>query len=671
MQQTRPVYPALPYRPDIDGLRGLSVLFVVGYHAFPEWLRGGFVGVDVFFVISGYLITHIVLASIASARWSLANFYRRRVARLFPAMLVVLACSMVLGWFALYAAEYRQLGKHAAGGAGFLANWIFWSEAGYFDNSAATKPLLHLWSLAVEEQFYLLWPVALWLLVRTRMPLGGWLAGGVLLSFATGVWLTHVDPATAFFVSHARFWELGIGALLAHRQAVGRPAGPNFAGGIPLSCPMPAAKTMTNIASGLGLGLIVSSVAWFTGDVPYPGWRALLPVLGAVLVIAAGPAAWPNRALLSHPWLVWTGLVSFPLYLWHWPTLSFAHIVNAGVPHASVRAILVVLSGGLAWITYRWVEMPLRHGIADRYRLPALVSAMALAGGVGLAVFWLEGVPQRFPNASLLEQRMADWDYPSPGMVRTEVQGVPVHRVGGHGPTTLFFGDSNVEQYGPRISALLHDQDGSGRSALFLTQGGAAPIDRITRNDGFTTSTDNFMKVAAHPQVDRVVIAAAWSLYFYGDKAGLGLSGPLLPRYFADGESLEHPPGQRLAVQRLAEMVGQLVQQGKHVYLVDGIPAGKEFLAATRTSPRRLFLQDTALNEVLQTAPLAQVQQRLEAGTAVLTRVATLTGATLIRPLKTLCPADSCTTVQHKDAGHLRASFVRASVDYLDVTVAP
>lgn len=159
------------YRPDIDGLRAVAILFVVGFHAFPNWVHGGFIGVDIFFVISGYLISTIIIGSLERDSFSFVEFYIRRINRIFPALLLVLIACFSFGWYALLADEYKQLGKHIAGGAGFISNFLFWNESGYFDNAAETKPLLHLWSLGIEEQFYLAWPLLLWLVWKNKLNL--------------------------------------------------------------------------------------------------------------------------------------------------------------------------------------------------------------------------------------------------------------------------------------------------------------------------------------------------------------------------------------------------------------------------------------------------------------------------------------------------------------------
>src|SRR5579859_3935441 len=258
----------IKYRPDVDGLRAVAVISVVIFHAFPTLLSGGFVGVDVFFVISGYLITSIIVSDLDDGRFSFATFYTRRIRRLFPALLVVLAACLVAGWFLLLPDEYQQLGKHVAGGAAFIANFIFWKEANYFDTSANTKILLHLWSLGVEEQYYLIWPALVLAVRKTRFNLA--LISIVLLvgSFAISVHSAATNPPAAFYSPLSRFWELLAGGLLAYFTQL-RPV---------LRKPLPL--VLCEAMALLGALLLAVAIVKITPKTTFPGWWALLPVLG-------------------------------------------------------------------------------------------------------------------------------------------------------------------------------------------------------------------------------------------------------------------------------------------------------------------------------------------------------------------------------------------------------
>ncbi|VVE90391.1 acyltransferase family protein [Pandoraea bronchicola] len=369
------------YRADIDGLRAVAVLSVLVFHAFPAALPGGFVGVDVFFVISGYLITSILVNQIDSGRYSILDFYARRVRRIFPALGLVLAASLTFGWISLLPDEFAALGRHVAGGAAFVSNFVLRGEAGYFDTSGEMKPLLHLWSLGVEEQFYLVWPLMLYAVSRFRMPRYLMLLIGLVTSFSISVWLTHRSPVYAFYHPLPRFWELLVGGALA--------CAPRF------SSTLQKNGKLADGAAALGIAGVIGAIALLNSDSLFPGWRALFPVVGSALIIGAGPAAWLNRKLLAHPIAVSLGLISYPLYLWHWPLLSFANILFAGAPPVPVRIGLLVVALLLAYLTYRLVELPLRTKPRILAKPAVLCAVVWCCGVVGFMVLSNGGVASR------------------------------------------------------------------------------------------------------------------------------------------------------------------------------------------------------------------------------------------------------------------------------------
>ena len=371
------------YRADIDGLRALAVLSVVAFHAFPTRLAGGFIGVDIFFVISGFLISTIIFGNLRNGSFSYLEFYRRRIRRIFPALVVVLLACLVLGWFGLLAGEYQQVGRHTLGGVGFISNLMLWSEAGYdyFNTASESKPLLHLWSLAIEEQFYIIWPLLLVLLWKHRWNFVAVACGIALVSFAFNVLSFPEHAQAAFYSPLSRFWELIIGGLLAYAL-------------------MHRADSMTryaNAQSALGMALIAAGLVFINNARAFPGWWALLPTLGAALLIWAGPLAWLNRTVLSNPVAVWFGKISYPLYLWHWPLLSLALLWNSEeMPAGPVRLGLVLLAIALAWLTYKFIELPIRVG--NRGSTPQLVGAFCLVGLLAMPIVLLNGFPGRDIN---------------------------------------------------------------------------------------------------------------------------------------------------------------------------------------------------------------------------------------------------------------------------------
>ncbi len=391
------------YRPDIDGLRAVAVLSVVAFHAFPDWLKGGFIGVDVFFVISGFLISSIIFENLDRGTFSFSEFYARRIKRIFPALLVILIASYALGWFVLLSDEYKQLGKHIAAGAGFVSNFVLWNESGYFDNAAETKPLLHLWSLGIEEQFYIVWPFALWLAWKVRFNLLAITGAITVASFGLNIAGAGHDAVATFYSPQTRFWELLAGTLLAWFALYKKTA---YAS-LKLKMNLWLAKVqkrekldgggeaLPNILSLLGCLLLTYGYWRIDKNLSFPGYWALLPVLGAALIILAGSKAWLNRNILSNRLAVWVGLISFPLYLWHWPLLTFARIATSETPTQKMRIAAVLLSVVLAWLTYKLIEQPVRFGRHGRAMVTSLITLMAMIGFVGGNTYSRDGLKYR------------------------------------------------------------------------------------------------------------------------------------------------------------------------------------------------------------------------------------------------------------------------------------
>ena len=374
------------YRRDIDGLRAIAVLAVVGFHAAPGKIPGGFIGVDIFFVISGYLITTIIIKNLEKGSFSFIEFYRRRIRRIFPALIVVLLASLVAGSLLLTPEQYENLGKHIAGGAGFYSNFLLWTESGYFDSTSEMKPLLHLWSLSIEEQFYIVWPLLLWLLFTRKI---SWLGTSiiiVLLSFSLNAYTASNDATAAFYSPMARSWELLAGALLAYV----------FVHKINHS--LYGHDVLINTISFAGAAFIVTGFYIIDKHRAFPGWWAVLPVLGTMLLILAGPQALINRFVLSNRLLVWFGLISYPLYLTHWPILSFLRIMESGEIAQVYRIYAVAVSIGLAWLIFNFVEKPIRFGGYSRVKIISLISSMAIIGIYGFYVYSQHGIVARISS---------------------------------------------------------------------------------------------------------------------------------------------------------------------------------------------------------------------------------------------------------------------------------
>lgn len=394
------------YRSDIDGLRAVAVFAVFIFHAFPGYMKGGFVGVDIFFVISGFLISSIIFSHLAEGTFSFIEFYSRRIRRIYPVLITVLAACLVYGWFFLLNDDYELLGKHVAGGAGFISNIILWFESGYFDNAAQTKPLLHLWSLGIEEQFYIIWPLFLWLAWKKRLNLFTITVVIAILSFSLNLYLYKSHSVADFFSPLTRFWELLCGAMLAwanlhHKEKLSslKQKLNNWITKIFSFHKDQQYQIVNHMMSILGAILLIVAL-FITKEHHFPGKWALLPVLATVLLIAAGNEGYFNQKILSNKVLVWFGLISYPMYLWHWPLITLPHITQGEIP-LWMRFATFPVCILFAWLTTRFIENPLRFGNHYKTKVIGLFIMMLFIGIIGFVIYKKEGIPSRLPTEFL------------------------------------------------------------------------------------------------------------------------------------------------------------------------------------------------------------------------------------------------------------------------------
>jgi peptidoglycan/LPS O-acetylase OafA/YrhL len=381
---------SIRYRPDIDGLRAVAVMAVLAYHAFPRLVPGGFAGVDIFFVISGYLISGIIYQRMLENRFSIATFYARRILRIFPALIVVVLATFIAGCFVLSAAQMEALGANIAGAAAFVQNFVLREQiVGYFDPGADRLPLLHLWSLGIEEQYYIAWPVTLLLIARWEARLVAIVAAVALASFLACVLTPSLDAALAFYSPLTRAWELFAGSALALWQ------GKRFVGSYLSDGGFQQYGTVVAIAALSGIGVAFWA---FNAGTSWPGFFTLVPVLAAAALIAT-TNTFVHRRLLSARPMVFVGLISYPLYLWHFPLIAYAKLqYGEGMP-APVTCGLLVVSALLAWLTYRFIERPLRFGKPPiRLKTATLLAGMAATGLIGIVAGSTRGLPVRFPQ---------------------------------------------------------------------------------------------------------------------------------------------------------------------------------------------------------------------------------------------------------------------------------
>lgn len=513
--QPRPASPAKSeirphYRPDIDGLRAVAIFSVVAYHASERVLPGGFVGVDIFFVISGFLISSLIFKELDTGGFRFGDFYIRRVRRIFPALILMLTASLIGAHFVLTAAEQAQLDKHVAAGCAFVANLVQWLEAGYFDTDARLKPLLHLWSLGIEEQFYIFWPIAAVLLWRRRFGLV--VLTLALLSFLFNIWRTPYHPVSAFYLPVGRAWELLLGSLLAYQQHQDANAGPRgfrFFSRLQFS--------IKDAASLVAVALLVTAFAAISPASQFPGWWALLPCIGAGLLIWAGETAWFNARILSHPLAVFIGLISYPLYLWHWPLLSFLRIVSSTEPPVAARLGAVAAAFLLAALTYRFVELPLRASRLPRGLMVAtLSSAMLVVAAVGLYGYLhnQNAMPKRPPFAVSGCDPLMARDTPLYRYCR--ILGDPAQK-----KTFMLWGDSHANSWAVAIATVAQQKHAR---VIEISHPGCPPMLGVRRslNSGqgaacFSFALANAVMDEIHKiQPEQIFLVARWSLYTKG-----------------------------------------------------------------------------------------------------------------------------------------------------------
>jgi peptidoglycan/LPS O-acetylase OafA/YrhL len=528
------------YRPDIDGLRALAVGAVVIYHAAPAAAPGGFVGVDIFFVISGYLISTILYENLEAGRFSLVDFYFRRALRILPALVVVLFASFLVAYRWLLADEMDAFGRSLLAGSAFVANIEFLRDSNYFSGLAILKPLLHLWSLSVEEQFYLVWPLLLAAAWRARVSPLVAAAAIALLSFAWSVREADTAPIAAFFSAQSRAWELMTGAMLAYFV---------FRNGAVEDADRRRWAVFADAGSVLGVALMIYAVYWTRAE-GFPGFGAVAPVLGATLAIACGPRALANRIVFAHPAMVGLGLISYPLYLWHWPLLSFARIIEAGPTSLSTRLCCVAAALALAWATYLFVERPIRFGARTRLKPLALVASLCVAIALGAAAEGgaFDGAGLRTPDRAefaryfdnsypfwryrtrvdLAAKFRLDCDFYDPGYISGAATLAPRARIDpscyqrdpGKAKVAFIWGDSHAQMLFSGLRAVLGDD----WQILIVASSACAP-DASVRADSdarYCLRSNWFAMRAIATAKPDVVIIARVDGHRYADLAAVG-----------------------------------------------------------------------------------------------------------------------------------------------------
>lgn len=614
------------YRPDLDGLRGIAVSAVVVYHAFPNLLPGGFVGVDVFFVISGYLITSILL-SIRDGR-ALANFYSRRVKRLFPALLVTQALLLLFGLLLLFPSELGRVAEQSLAASLFLGNVYFWLKTDYFTDHHATEPLLHLWSLGVEEQFYMVWPLVFLVLVGPAKRGFQLTIGLLLLSFTVNLLSYKQFPMATFYLPFGRFWELLIGAALA-----------TSATRLPV-----IGEKVGRILSYVALSVLLLSCGWISSE-NFPGWQAALPTLAcATLIWCLRDKDSFTRQLLESRTLVLLGLISYPLYLYHWPLLWIGEILGYSLTSHKLLAVAIALLG--AFLTYRYVEIPVR-----RSRGSALTTYLAGASLVLVCVFLLiigTGTHGRLDldPAEVAKTSKADWTIPWDNYKRQD--GFEILWTTKRESNILIFGDSHASQYYEAFSTEAGPV--AGRGVGFLTYGGCPPLPATRRKDASYACEafyEFMLSQARSPAVDTIVLSAYWEHYY-------GFTFPNM------GKEVVEPglAGLDAVVEQLAEDVEELEQLGKNVIVVLPNPSSPLLNPNNAVSRWRNEL-------VVKQVSRDEFEMFVQPVVGRIKNALSATTVSFLIPLDSVCSEGICSNLTpagqliYRDDHHLRSSFVR------------
>ena len=623
----------LKYRPDIDGLRAIAVLAVLFFHTKVPGFSGGFVGVDIFFVISGYLITSIILKDIRENRFSIARFYERRIRRIFPALFPVMVFVLAVGAYLFDQSAFKNLGESITATTLFSSNIVFWRESGYFDAPSLEKPLLHTWSLAVEEQFYIVFPIVLMLIGRYMkgryVPL---VLAAFVLSFVASVYgVTHYPGAT-FYLVPTRAWELLTGSLLALGVF-----------------PAPSSSWQKNLGAIVGLAFIFGSIVSYTEATPFPGLAALLPVLGSGLVIHSGRGGGTylaQKTLTSRP-LVFVGLISYSLYLWHWPIVAFTKYLLFRSMNGYDSALIIVVSFIFASLSWKFIEQPFRGKeqlIPDRNRLFVLAGfVMAVFIGSGVLIQMRNGMGERISpeitrnvdkakDDSLLKM-YGEWNI----MTDNLDKGVMAHIVGSKTSTPSFalVGDSHASAM---IPAIVTQAERKKISGYIITKASTPMLLGISRvsnknDDGCDEVRHNeaiINFINTHPTVKTVILVSRWGSYIRGrwtQKGEEDLGGGHLHDDYGKYPGVQ--PKAIIVNIGLKRAVEKLLSMQRHVVLVTDVPEiGYNVVRAYYISARlpEIFNVDSIR------PTLAEYIERQKEANAIIEEIADQPGVTLVRP---------------------------------------
>jgi len=551
---------SLKYRPEIDGLRAIAVLSVILFHLQVAGFAGGFVGVDVFFVISGYLITGIILQDYNAGWFTFADFYKRRIRRIIPLTVVVYAFTLLVSYFLFFSEQYASINHVLKSSLVFVSNFLLLRKPGYFDPSTQENPFLHTWSLSVEEQFYIFFPLIIYTLLRYASD--KWKRGLVLiaiLSFAVNILVVSYSTQKAFYWPHTRAWQLLCGALLAT--------------GIIKSA---SKQWLNNLLSVAGILMVLTAVVLYQENTQYPGWYALLPVAGACCIIYStvnGTLA--HRLLASRP-MVFVGKISYSLYMWHWPFWAFASFLVIGPLSIAQKAILIVVTFIVSYVSYRLIEQPFRSkkAAANKFTVWGIMGSSALLMVLALLFInnhdgigkkeWKAYEQDLYSNGDKMWEKLRSLETAN----MKDYTKISASAIGVADSTSSFLllGDSHARALAAGVDALAKE---TGKTGMVLCASSCPPVCGL-RYKVDASHLQPFMEnsmlfIQRHPEIRIVVLSARWSSYF---DTQMRFERTLVPL----DNNVTITSQQELLWHGLEQTILQLQAMGKTVKLIGPIP---------------------------------------------------------------------------------------------------
>lgn len=621
---------SIRYRADIDGLRAIAVLGVIVYHARLGVLSGGYTGVDIFFVISGYLISSIILREHAHGTFSIARFYERRIRRIFPALMMVIATTAVVGWFILSPYDYQVFGQSALAASAFFSNFFFNRFTDYFAPASETHPLLHTWSLGVEEQFYLLAPFALLLIMRLRRPYKSIVVMGLLvLSLAISMYGIEYEWPSAFYLLPSRAFEILIGVAVALRIY-----------------PVMHTQVTRTLVGLAGLAAIAIAMLTYRPETPFPGVAALLPCLGTAALIASGERRdTPTCELLSFGPLVLIGTISYSLYLWHWPVLSMAHYAIPEDPDLLLRFLLLALSVILATLSWAFIEVPMREGVIGVHANKVFVGALA-----SIVLCWAGSAMLDTTHGAtgrLSPERLALLKSIPNAIDQTNV--CPLHdaaekahcHIGSKTaqPSFVLFGDSHALAIAGEVA---RDAQEMGKSGYLVFAHGCPPMFALEAFDArkFRMCVDagnTLARVLEEPNIRTILVVGRWAVWSEGARMPNETRNPL--RMFAEGD---HELNRKIFSLLLQASVETWTRNDRRVVIFGPVP---ELPFDLRNALQRDLMFGTERD---RRVPVAEFKRRQTHVLDTLAGLATAHNVTVFYPHKLICSDVDCATLSRE-----------------------